>query len=297
MSYTLQFLYMVMLTCFAAGKVTLQSKVCKKYIHGTRDSVFFNAMFFLSVLVFLVIIFHPTVYTVETLIFGALVGASTVMFQCCYSMALTCGPVSLTVMIGGFSIFISTVASVIMFDEPVSVCQIVGIILLIASLILTTYEKKHPGQKSVTLKWLVLSLLTLLTNGLGATLQKVYSQLYSSSDKGDTSISLLVVIYVVATILSFAVVAFMKKPEGQKFEVKHVFPYTLAMGIIISVYQRLYMYGLAHIAGIFFFPMSSGLSSLAMTLIGVLMFRDKLSKTQWIGTACGLACVCLMNIR
>ena len=64
MSYTLQFLYMVMLTCFAAGKVTLQSKVCKKYIHGTRDSVFFNAMFFLSVLVFLVIIFHPTVYTV-----------------------------------------------------------------------------------------------------------------------------------------------------------------------------------------------------------------------------------------
>ena len=297
MSYTLQFLFMLLLTCFANGKVTLQSKVCKKYIHGTRDSVLFNALFFASVLVFLLIIFHPTVYTVYTLIFGAMVGASSVIFQCCYSIALSCGPVSLTVMIAGFSILISTLSSIIMFKESVSVCQIIGIFFLVLSLILTTFEKKHPGQKSISLKWIVLCFITMVTNGAGATLQKVYSQLFAASDKGDTSISFIVVIYIVATALSFGVAALLKKPEGRGFDIKHAFPFALAMGLIIAVYQRLYMYGLAHIDGVFFFPMGSGMASLTMTLIGVFMFRDKLSKTQWLGTACGLICICLMNIR
>ena len=34
-----------------------------------------------------------------------------------------------------------------------------------------------------------------------------------------------------------------------------------------------------------------------MTLIGVIRFRDRLSGRQWIGVACGIVSVCLMNIR
>lgn len=295
MSYLFQFLFMILLTIFACGKVTLQSRVCRQHLHGTRDSVFFNALFFTSVLIFLAIIFHPTVYTVYTLIFGAMVGASTVLFQCTYTMALACGPVSLTVMISGFSILISTIASIVMFNETVSIFQIIGIVFLISSLILTTVEKG--ASKHINMKWLVLSLTALVSNGLGATLQKTYSQFFAASEKGDTSISFLIVIYAAATLFSFLLLIFLKEPSGRKFEFKNSLPFALGMGLIISVYQRLYMIGLANIDGVFFFPMSSGLSSLSMTLIGVLLFRDKLSKNQWLGTACGLVSVCLMNIR
>lgn len=295
MSYLFQFLFMILLTVFACGKVTLQSKVCRNHLHGTRDSVFFNGLFFASVLIFLMIIFHPTVYTGYTLLFGALVGASTVLFQCTYTIALSCGPVSLTVMITGFSILISTIASIVMFNETVSVFQIIGIVLLIASLILTTLEKG--AAKNINLKWVILSLTAMLANGFGATMQKTYSQLFAYSEKGDTSTSFLIVIYAAATLFSFLLLLFLKSPDGHKFEFKHASPFALAMGLIISIYQRLYMVGLANIDGVFFFPMSSGLSSLSMTLIGIFLFRDKLTKNQWIGTACGLVSVCLMNVR
>ena len=295
MSYPLQFLFIAMLVVFACSKVTLQGDVCRKYLCGTRDSVLYNALFFASVLLFLVVIFHPTLYTRETFIFGALVGASSVVFQCTYSIALTIGPVSLTVMITGFSIMISTISSVLLFSESISVFQIIGMLFLVLSLVLTTFEKKSVGK--VSAKWLILTLIATISNGAGATLQKVYSQLYAVTERGDTSASLLVVIYLAATIFSFAALIFFKKPEGRRFDFRHATPFALGIGLIISVYQRLYMIGLAKIDGVFFFPVSSGLQSLAMTLIGVVLFRDKLSRRQWLGTFCGLLSICLMNIR
>ena len=295
MSYPLQFLFIVMLVAFACSKVTLQGDVCRKYLHGTRDSVFYNALFFTSVLLFLVIIFHPVLYTRETFIFGVLVGAASVIFQCTYSIALTIGPVSLTVMITGFSIMISTISSVILFNESVSVFQVIGMIFLAVSLVLTTFEKKSVSQTS--LKWLINTLVATVSNGAGATLQKVYSKLYAVTEKGDTSASLLVIIYLAAAVLSFCALVFFKKPEGRRFDIKHAMPFALGIGLIICVYQRLYMIGLSKIDGVFFFPVSSGLQSLAMTFIGVTLFRDKLSRRQWAGTACGLLSICLMNIR
>ena len=51
------------------------------------------------------------------------------------------------------------------------------------------------------------------------------------------------------------------------------------------------------IDGGFMFPTYSGMQSLGMTVIGILLFKDKLSKRQVLGVVTGISCVVLMNVR
>ena len=51
------------------------------------------------------------------------------------------------------------------------------------------------------------------------------------------------------------------------------------------------------VEGTFHFPTYAGLQSLTMTLVGIVMFKDKLSKKQMIGVVCGIVSVVLMNMR
>lgn len=295
----MQSFLILLLIIFACGKVTIQGEVCRKYLRSSRDSFFYNGIFFASVMLFLLVIFRPTVYTNYTWLFGVLIGFSTVLFQCCYSLALSCGPVSLSVMVTSFSTLITTCLSVVLFHEKVGIFQVIGIILLLISLVLTTLEKDGGNGKKVSPKWLVLIMIALFSNGAGSTLQKVYSKLFSVSDTGDSSTSMLVVTYLSAAVFAFIILLFMKKPTAphEKFALKRVLPYALAAGLSLCIYQRLNMIGLASIDGLIYFPVVSGLQSLTMTVIGIVLFKDKLSRRQWVGMVCGFISICLMNIR
>ncbi len=299
MSFLMQSLLILLLEIFACGKVTIQGEVCKKYLKSSRDSFFYNGIFFAAVMFFLAVIFRPTIYTGYTFMFGVVIGFSNVLFQCLYSLALSCGPVSLTVMITSFSIFISTISSVIIFKESVGIFQVVGIIFLVSSLILTTLDKSGGNGKKANGKWLALTLIAMVFCGLGSTLQNIYGKLFANTEAGDSSTSMLVVTYGAAAIFAFIIVLFMKRPTAphEKFRFKKVLPYALAAGLSLCIYQRLTMIGLANIDGLIYFPVTSGLQSLLMTIIGIVRFKDKLSRQQWIGVGCGFVSVCLMNIR
>ena len=49
--------------------------------------------------------------------------------------------------------------------------------------------------------------------------------------------------------------------------------------------------------GTFMMPTYSGLQTVMMTLVGVLIFHDKLSRRQLLGVLFGVVCVICMNLR
>ena len=51
------------------------------------------------------------------------------------------------------------------------------------------------------------------------------------------------------------------------------------------------------IPGSFFFPTFSGMSSVLMTVIGILLFGDRLNKRQWVGVLFGIGAVVLLNVQ
>lgn len=306
-----QFLWILLLVTLACAKVTVQGEACRKYVHTRKATMLFNTLFFAVILLFLLAVFRPTHYMWQTVVFGAITGFTSMAFQFTYSIALVTGPVSLTVLINNFSVLITTLFSVLYYKETFGVFQIVGIVFLVASMLFTNLKKKEEQKGSGM--WLFLCLLTMVAGASGSCVQKVYSVTYASQG-GDSSVSLLVMMYLFA--MAMALVAFFVLPEhgekqkdgtvltptghtqltGWRFALR-VLPYLLILGVVMAAYQKCNMVGLAEISGIFMFPTFSALQILLMTLIGVIRFRDRLSGRQWIGVACGIVSVCLMNIR
>lgn len=297
MPYILQFLLVVLLAVLACIKVTIQGFASRNHIRTTLDSVWFNALLFTVITVFLVILF-PMGEINDTLVFyAALMTLTTVVFQVCYTIALNSGPVSLTVLIGNFHVLITTTFSCVVLGEKLYLTQMVGIALLVTSMFLGSQSK--PDEKKATRRWLLLTLLCMscsATFGIG---QKLFLAT-PESKLPNAQATELAVSYALAAVAGFIIYFINSRRSGEKSPLglkKPVILYALGIGLSLCVYQRLNVYALSVVEGTFQFPTYAGLQSLGMTLVGIVLFKDKLTRRQQLSVVCGILCVVLMNMR
>ena len=69
---------------------------------------------------------------------------------------------------------------------------------------------------------------------------------------------------------------------------------TAIVGILLGSFQSLYTYASSIIDGTLLFPAYNGGATLLVTLSGVILFREKLSKRQLLGVLTGAAAIILM---
>ncbi len=299
MSYGLQFGLICIMVVLGCSKVTLQGQVSRHFIRNTSDSVLFNAELFVVIALVMAVIFPLGDIGWDGILMAFLTAGGTVVFQTFYSMALKTGPVSLTVLIGNFALLFVTAFSVIVYRENVYLTQLIGIGFLVLSMFLGV--KKTDDEKSVTGKWLFFVLLMTFSNATASVFMKIFSKDMSVRIENSQN-TFIVISYAIAAILAFAIFLILSrggKRERRSFGFfnKGVLFFALLIGVILGIYQRFYMIGLEKIDSGFLFPTYSGMQSLGMTFIGILMFKDKLSLRQKIGIACGIICVILMNVR
>lgn len=298
MSGFFAFLLICLLVALACAKVTLQGQVSRLYYQNAQDPVLFNGVLFLAIALLLAI-FFPLVLPTPALILAALsVSLFTFSFQVTYSTAMTAGPVSLTVLIVNFSLFIPVVISILFYHEPLYLTQIAGTVFLILSMLLNL--KKEPKEGSqFSKKWLLLTLCAMLATGIAIALQKAYGKSFVDLPGADTT--LLCLIYLFAGIFAFLFYFLRRtvsrdKPRTSMRPDKRLILFILGIAAVLTVYQKCYMYALVTIDSATLLPMQNGLQTVLMALIGACFFRDKLSRRQWLGVLCGVVCVVLMNL-
>lgn len=297
MSYTIQLLIILVLVALGTVKTTLQGRISKKYIRNSQDTLIYNAEVFAAISVVMAVIFKVSVPDKTLICFALVVALTTLIFQSTYSVALSTGPVSLTVLIVNFNVLLTTAVSVFAFKDKFYLTQLFGIMLLILSMILST-GKVEDGKK-INAVWLILTVIASVSTGTGALLQKYYGSLPTDVEASDTTF--LFFMYGFASIFGVIMILF-KRYTGKKQRStmglnKAVLGASAMIGLTLGIYQKFYMNALVNIDGTLLFPTYAGLSSLAMTLIGVVMFKDSLSGKQIWGVVCGIACVILMNMR
>ena len=135
-----QLVFIVIITVFAVIKVTLQSAACRKHIRNSQDSLMYNTMFFTAIALFLSLTLKLQVPTAEIIMWTVIMAIGTVLFQVFYSVALTEGPVSITVLIINFAVVIPTVVSAVVFGENIFISQLLGVICLLISFPLSMKE-------------------------------------------------------------------------------------------------------------------------------------------------------------
>lgn len=297
MSGIMQFLLIFLIALLACVKVTLQGAASRRYIRCNSDSLLYNSLFFLTVALFLGVMFPQCVPNGEIILWSGIVGVGTVMYQVFYALALTSGPLSVSALIINLSVLVPTIVSAVVFRENIYYMQLAGIVLLCFSLPMSL---KDSGEKKPNIKWIVFLLLAFLSNGIATALMKLFFKTGSALIENSEN-TFLLYMYICASLVAFAVFVVMRfglgaKTVGMKKEWK-LFAFIGTMGLSLALFQKTHMYGLENIPGSLMFPTCIGIQTSMMSFIGILFFGDMLTRRQKLGIVLGIASVVLLNVK
>lgn len=179
-------------------------------------------------------------------------------------------------------LIVQVMISIVFFKEYPEVMQVAGILLGLFAVVLINYEKE---QTAINFKAGLI--LILIVSGICEGMSKVHEEL------GDSALSEHFLLYTFGTALIACLLLIVIKKE--KFEWKQI-----GFGILIGVPNyfaaRFLLKSLNEIPAVLVFPMYSVGTIVVITLAGLLVFKEKLSKKQWVALALILAALILLNI-
>ncbi len=233
----------------------------------------------------------PSVFTV---VLGVVFGTVTALQGIANIAALQVGPMSYTSVIISFSSLISALSGVMFFGEHLGWAQIVGIVLMLASFVLAA--KNDAEEKKANLKWLFLCLITFAATGSIGVMQKVHQ---SSAYREELN-AFLIIAFVASAILCTIFAVLLKRFESQPADEKNhankkylwiLLGMMIASGVCVAVNNKFNLYLSGVMDSAVFFPIVNGGGLVLTTLAAVLLFKEKLTKKQWIGVIVGIASV------
>ena len=174
------------------------------------------------------------------------------------------------------------VMSIVFFGEMPTWLQVAGFVTAIGAIVL--FNVKKEGEKD---RFGIALILLLLANGAADALVKIFEEV------GPEPLSdlFLCFSFVVAFVLSVGLILYHKeRPDGK----------ALLFGALIGVANffsfKFLLAALTQVPAVVAFPTFSVAAMLTVTLSGVLFFKERLSKRQWLAFAGVIVALALLNI-
>ena len=217
--------------------------------------------------------------------FAVFFGAATIFS----TMAIACGPLSLTALISSFSLMIPTFYGLIFLREKAGFCFIPGLILLSVSIFLI--NKK--GEKSAfSLKWLLFVFLAFIGNGMCSVAQKMQQIAFDGAYK---SSFMILSLGIVSVIMCVAMIA-----TDRRCIVKYAAcGWYLALGCgLLNGAVNLFVMILSGFMDVsLMFPLISVGGIVLTFLVSKFFYREQLTKAQYLGFLFGIGAIVLLNIK
>lgn len=278
----------------------LRNEFCKKELAGNSDLYLFNTVNSVLSAVTLTVVAAVSgslcVPSMYTFLMGIVFGMATALCAILSMIALERGPLSYTNVIVSCAMVIPALSGLVLYGEPVSAWQYVGIALMIVSFVCAVDGEN--GSSGASLKWLMLCLGAFICSGSVGVMQKLHQ---NSLYKGELGM-FLVIAFVVSALFSLAMTAFYcRRGEritvltGRKF--KKFAGISFISGVGFALVNQINMYLAGVIDAIIFYPVVNGASMILTTAAGILLWKEKLSRRQWFGLIMGgVAILLLCNI-
>lgn len=179
-------------------------------------------------------------------------------------------------------LLVSMVVSVLFFGERPEAWQWVGFFLAVSAIVLMNYR---PGEgKAGNTVGLV---LLLLAGGGGDAMSKIFEELGNAALSGH----FLLYTFLMAFVLCIILVGIRREKIGIWEWI-----FGLLIGIPNFFSAKFLLGALKEIAAVIVYPVYSVATILAVTVTGILVFREKLEKRQWMALAMILVALILLNI-
>ena len=169
----------------------------KSLFKNNRDRFVFQIMRDLIGLLALVIIWHRLTPHGTTLAYSAAMGLAVLLSTVFSITSYRYGPVGISIMLfSSIAMLISSLSGPVFWGEPISLLQIIGVVLSVLAMWLLT-EKCVVGKTSV--KWLVFILLA----GIGGGMQGPVQKLLATSEYAGENIEFITYTFAFSVVASF----------------------------------------------------------------------------------------------
>lgn len=284
----------LVLAGMCAAKTVAQGRIGKDLLSSTGLVLFFNGIYFAVAALFMLVLVLISGSTVShpTILYGFIFGIVSVLFQFSATSAMRYGPVSLSVLIINLSCALPILVGIIVWQEIPSFWFFPGIVLMIAALILSADLKNlqipHPK------KWLAFVAMAFFASGTLNVIQKLHQFTPACEERS----AFVMVAYLVSTVLAM-IMSILYTQEKRVFVPllkPDVLWKTAVIGLILCSYQQLCLVMAHRMAGSIMYPMLSGMTLVACTLVGIIFFHDFFGTKQKFCVICGVGAVVFLSL-
>lgn len=218
-----------------------------------------------------------------TLAMGAVNGCLFLLCFVLLQVSIGKNGVVLSTIFMKLGLLVPMAVSVFFFGEMPTAAQVIGFCVAVGAIILIHYEKGPGGARSGT----GLLLLLLLAGGGGDTMAKVFEELGPEG----LSAQFLFYTFAMATLLCLGLMLWKKQPLG-----KSELIWGLVLGVPNYYAARFLLKALGSVPAVIVYPTYSVAAILAVTLAGVLLFRERLRARHWVAFGAILVALALLNL-
>ena len=217
----------------------------------------------------------------QTLLFGSIHGTLYLVSFVMLNISTGRNGVVLSSIFMKLGLLVPMVVSILCFGEMPTALQSIGFIIAVAAIILIN---TRPGGEKASWNWLLL--LLLLGGGSGDAMAKIFEEL------GDPTLSPQFLLYTFLTALLLCLGLMAAKKQRMGFS-------ELLFGTLIGIpnyFSAKFLLGaLETLPAVITYPTFSVGTILVTTLAGVLFFKERLVKRQWLALGIILIALALLN--
>ena len=275
----------LILAIISSSLVSIVMRVSGKYVRGNYGILAVNYVICATMAAFLsgVMNLFPRIEGFEfTVGLGIVTGFLYLAGLLLIKINIPKNGVVLSTIFQKLGLLVQLFISIVFFGEKPEVIQVVGIVLCLAAVVFINFEKQ---QTAINFKLGLI--LILIGSGLCDGMSKVHEEL------GNNALSehFLFYTFSVALILCIILILVQKEKVGLP---------ELGFGILLGVPNffscRFLLKALTDVDAVIAFPTFSVATVVVVTLSGLLVFREKLSKKQWFSMGMILVALVLLNV-
>ena len=224
-----------------------------------------------------------------TFLLALIYGAMLLCAQWFYTIALSKGKTALCATIYAFGFLIPTLSGTVFWQEKISVLGYLGILMVIPVLIISGFNKKTECVKNGSKSYLLPLIVAMICSGGLGVIQKIQQK----SDFASQINSFILIAFAFCFLTSFLFFIFKKKGET-KIKPKNLISCSV-IGIFFATCNLLNTYLAGRLNSSILFPVLNIGSILFSLILGLIIYKEKLTKRDYIVLSLSIASIILVN--
>lgn len=270
--------------------VSGQNIVKKPYTQkmGGSGVYFFNAIISAAALLFFAVTATKLDFDLSFIPYSIGFATSYAIATVFLVLAIAYGSLSLTSLFFSYSLMIPTLYGLVFLKDDISVVFILGLALLVVSLFLAN---KNDKKAKFSFKWIICVILAFLGNGMCTVVQNMQQVAFDGAYKNEFMIVALAIVALVMSIMSL-----IKERKAMKVYAKAGWHWALICGLLNGMVNLFVMILSRSMPVSVMFPLISAGGLVVTYLVSRFVYKESLTKLQFVGFILGLAAVVFLNI-